>query len=245
MDNKKQDKCIFKPCLELNDLANELGFLAAIYFVDLEPGTFCTESKRGVQGGYKKLNVVVHSDQIVKQYCDEYWRKYVKEDPYFLQSKKLHSYLWPYETGHLPQPKILQMMQVFGYRSKLSICFPLYSNNSVRGWFILLSDRTELENKEWYLRFQSQIERRLKEFHLEAIDLCSEQVFPYQELGVVTKKGRSVLSLIAEGYTRTQVSEMLFMSERGVDYHIDKLKLTFDCSNVTSLIAKSVRLKVI
>ncbi|GIU28243.1 LuxR C-terminal-related transcriptional regulator [Shewanella schlegeliana] len=245
MINNTQQTYTFEPCCELNNVAKELGFLSALYFVDFEPGSFTTDSKRGVQGGYKKLNAIICSDQIIKQYCDEYWRRYVADDPYFLASKKSHFYLWPYESGHLPQPKILQMMQGFGYGSKLSICFPLYSNQLIKGWFILLSERGEQANKEWFLQNQPQIERRLKEFHLEAVDLCSEQVFPYQDLGVVSKKGRCVLSLIAEGYTRTQVSEKLFISERGVDYHIDKLKCTFDCSNVTSLIAKSVRLKVI
>ena len=245
MNKKLQEEYEFDPYYELDKLAKELGFLSGLYFVDFEPGLFTLESKRGIQGGYRKLNMVIHSDNTVKQYCDEYWKRHVAQDPYFLHSKKSDYYLWPYESGHHPQPKILNMMQNFGYRSKLSICFPLYCNKSIKGWFVLLSDRDELSNTNWFFNHQTLIERRLKEFHLEAIDMCYADIFPYQDLGVVSKKGRCVLSLIAEGYTRTEVSEMLYMSERGVDYHIDKLKLTFECSNVTSLIAKSVRFKVI
>lgn len=234
----------FDIATELRTAANELGFLSAIYFIDIEHEVLSIDVKRE-RREYRKLKSLILTDNNVGRYCDEYWKRYVNVDPYFILSKKSDFYIWPYETGGYRGETILKMMKEYKFNSKMTLNFPLYNTPNIKGCFVLLSSYSEEMLRNTMADRNKEVIRRLKEFHMQAIDECAEWIFPYEELGIVSNKSRLILQLISEGYTRAKVSEKLYISERGVDYHIDKLKMSLNCSNVTSLIGKAIRLKII
>lgn len=68
------------------------------------------------------------------------------------------------------------------------------------------------------------------------------QTFSTSDKPMLTSRELEVLSLVIEGYSSKQVADMLFISKRTVDFHLDNIYGKLQVSNRMQALQKASRL---
>lgn len=138
------------------------------------------------------------------------------------------------------------ILDKYGVRSRFFFRYrdPEYSEFTAE--FFLMSDRHPDELSQAVSTFKQELIERLENFHkvLFASRIVPD-INPLVGLGLVNDKGRQVLQLVADGHARSEIASMLFLTERGVDYHLNKLKVLFNAKNNAQLVAYAYKYKVL
>jgi len=73
--------------------------------------------------------------------------------------------------------------------------------------------------------------------HLECMAHHRDRFNPYLNMGVFCNKALNTLKLTAQGYCTREIGLKLDLSDRGVDYHIEKMRVKLKARNRMHLIA--------
>ncbi|TKB58355.1 response regulator transcription factor [Ferrimonas aestuarii] len=102
------------------------------------------------------------------------------------------------------------------------------------------------KNQSQKIEIQSEKLASLLELHNQYfVSRYSSKLNPIINFGLLSEKSIMVLNLMASGKRIDAIAKELFLTERGVSYHIDKLKEVMSCSNRSQLIDKAHRLGVL
>ncbi|WOT04858.1 helix-turn-helix transcriptional regulator [Shewanella youngdeokensis] len=128
-----------------------------------------------------------------------------------------------------------------GYKNVVSISLPLLSNDDISGRFVFFFDKY-CEQSE--LDINQSINNMLDEImvYQQAASALKVLPSPLEDYGLIKKSTVSIIKLLSEGYSRKEISELHYMSSRGIDYHIDKAKFLLGANNAYNLVHKAHRL---
>ncbi|BDY05134.1 LuxR C-terminal-related transcriptional regulator [Ferrimonas sp. YFM] len=86
---------------------------------------------------------------------------------------------------------------------------------------------------------EGRIQTILERYHLAFMEAYPLELNPWMNLGIISGAAQKTLQLLAEGLPLEEVATSLFISKRGVDYHLEQLKVIMEAENRSHLIAKA------
>ncbi len=163
------------------------------------------------------------------------WRKkafyYTKMSEEVTRLFSLPVYVWPKSK----MPSRLQLcIEQSGVASLVTISVPCLFSPKLSGRFMLLLDSQE--QLEALLERMDDIEKHLSELQMNIVVNYGDKINPLVDYNIVTPVSAMVLSYLASGEDREDVSRKLKLTMRGVDYHISQLKQVLGAKTIAQLI---------
>ncbi|GIU22376.1 helix-turn-helix transcriptional regulator [Shewanella schlegeliana] len=198
-----------------------------------------------------KMRFAVASDSEILQYREEFLCRFSKKDKGFATSspsirKSQNPYLWP--SNSVPQRQQLtfeQLLHRHQIASRLTFYQPLKNH---KNWLSMYNLFSPLPNEEISQRLARDGEK-LKQLLLEFADtfnsLALSAINPLINFRVLSPTCIQILELVAQGYSSEDIAKQIFMSERGVNYHLDRARIVLDAKNRTNLVSKAYQYGVL
>ncbi|MBY6106382.1 hypothetical protein KUW19_07720 [Ferrimonas balearica] len=83
------------------------------------------------------------------------------------------------------------------------------------------------------------------EYVLSLASSDDPQLCPMLSYKIIKPKSLKVIRYLSQGLTREQIAERCYLSSRGVDYHLDRLRDVTGAANISSLIYRCTKLLII
>ncbi|MGS0681298.1 response regulator transcription factor [Shewanella sp. 125m-7] len=198
-----------------------------------------------------KMRFAVASDSEVLQYREEFLCRFSKKDKGFAccapSIRKSHNpYLWP--SNSVPQRQqanFEQLLNRYQIASRLTFYLPLKNQKSWLGMYNLFSPLSYEEISSRLTRDGENFEQLLVEFADTFNSLALKSINPLINFRVLSPTCIQILDLVAQGYSSEEIAKQIFMSERGVNYHLDRARTTLDAKNRTNLVSKAYQYGVL
>lgn len=149
-------------------------------------------------------------------------------------------YVWP--TSKMP-PRLQLCIEQSGVASLVTISVPCLFSPKLSGRFMLL-----LESQEQLEALQERmddIEKHLTDLQMNIVVSYGDKINPLVDYNIVTPVSAMVLSYLAAGEDREDVSRKLKLTMRGVDYHICLLKQVLGAKNIAQLIYQAGQCRLV
>lgn len=190
-----------------------------------------------------RARYAVFSDERTRLYRDSYLRVFARHDPCYFERKRMGPNLW--RAPGKGQQQLQKLMEEFNIRSRVAWLLPCRYHP---GWicvFLLHSSLADDEIKSALLDHQEGLERRLRVFSDSLASQWIHRLNPIYNFNCITEKGLEVLRLAAEGLPSQQIAQQLCLTERGVNYHIDRMKGLFGAKNRVQLISRGFQMGIL
>lgn len=149
-------------------------------------------------------------------------------------------YIWP--TSKMPS-RLQLCIEQSGVVSLVTISVPCRFSPKLSGRFMLLLDSQEqLEGLQERLE---DIEKHLTELQMNIVINYGDKINPLVDYNIVTPVSAMVLSYLAAGEDREDVSQKLKLTMRGVDYHIGLLKQVLGARTIAQLIYRAGQCRLV
>ena len=230
-------------------LVLQYGFLGGIYIMSLSNNVTLTDSlmvKDIAMIKRQQRRNFIYSNTAMKELRREYSVKAIKHEPNMKAYILSNFAIFSYEDNSEDTDICRKILDKYDIRSRLFYRYenPEYTEFSAE--FFLMSNQHPKELEAYVNTIKPELIARLENFHRQVFfSRTVSHLNPLIEMGVVSNKGKRILELLSEGYSRTQIGETLFLTERGVDYHVTKLKILLDAKNNAQLVANAFKYKII
>ncbi|QIZ76467.1 response regulator transcription factor [Ferrimonas lipolytica] len=114
----------------------------------------------------------------------------------------------------------------------------------IEGWhgvFNLFSSEEPSKVQSLLSSNESHLAWQLQLYSSHLCQLYMPQLNPIANFECLSEKSFNIIELMADDYNNAQIASTLHLSERGVSYHIDRLKQVFNVRSRTALISKIYR----
>ncbi|WP_299801960.1 response regulator transcription factor [uncultured Shewanella sp.] len=198
-----------------------------------------------------KMRFAVSSDAEILQYRDEFLSRFSKNDKGFSTSspsirKFQNPYLWP--SNSVPQRQQMtfeQLLHRYEIASRLTFYQPLKNPKGWLGMFNLFSTLPNEEINQHLTSDGKELEQVLVEFADTFNSLALKSINPLINFRVLSPTCIQILELVAQGHSSDEIAKQIFMSERGVNYHLDRARSILEAKNRTNLISKAYQYGVL
>ncbi|WP_153914398.1 LuxR C-terminal-related transcriptional regulator [Shewanella sp. TC10] len=248
-DKAKNQRVLWlESCLE--EIATEFGFIGATYLLFFSDKVKYSESLLAKPVTYKKqhkMNNFLFSNKRMKQLRRDYEQLAIHHDPNIQNGLSNSPFkIFSYEGDDKSSKICRSVLDKYGVSTRL-VCRCDYEDQpAFKGCFLLMSSESKEELSNRLAEIKPQIEQKIQHFHKVAVSsTAAPEINPIIGLGLISSKGRSVLELVAEGFNRIDIAERLFLTERGVDYHLNKLKYLFNAKTNAQLVSSAYKFKVL
>ncbi|SDK38385.1 regulatory protein, luxR family [Ferrimonas sediminum] len=222
---------------------DELGVKAICYCYDLdEPmrwGRRLKSTEHVIRNLAKRRQLFASSGQALSL-----WRRkmpfYRHMETVIEQLLSQQVCVWPQRTMPAAMTRHLQAQGIGGVMT-VSVCCPV--SPRLRGRFMLLAETPEQlsELAQQRGRVVACLERLQTRIALD----YGRDIHPLVDCNVVSPLAVYILSGIAQGQDREQVSSQLSLTLRGVDYHISVLKQVLGAKNIAQLVYEAGKLRLV
>lgn len=186
-------------------------------------------------------NSYIASDDRINLLYRQYISRYAAKDANFvelLRLKKAFSYRL-HDKAELT--KLGSFFQFHDIAHVLSIPMTDTNNNSWSGGFLLFSKYSQQELSIDLEKVLSSLERSYVQLH----EWDRQRFNPYRHSQVFKKTSVKILKLVAEGLSSYAIAKEVHLTERGVEYHLEKMRLRLNANNRANLIHKAHQLELI
>ncbi|QIZ75670.1 helix-turn-helix transcriptional regulator [Ferrimonas lipolytica] len=137
-----------------------------------------------------------------------------------------------------------KMRESGGYSKMVSVTLPLPQCEELCGRFLFFFDRSCQQSSS---EVRQSINNALNEmsFYQNAAKSSNLLKSPLQDYGMLKPASLSILRGLAQGYSRNELSDLHYMTPRGVDYHLERMKNLLGAKNIHSMLYKSTNLMLI
>lgn len=230
----EQLKVRMEPCqINLKSLAEHVGAEEAVFFFDfIEPENWL--GKHWLSG-IKQRNSLIYSSSQIKYLVSRQRSCLTKMNPDILKSAQKPIHIWKDKNSANQQSLRENLLQGKGYSSTISVSFPLAKSHYLRGCFNFFYHR---ENSESDIHRIKDLQGAMFDMQMLSGFAVSEKMLasPFEDYKIFKPSTLSIIRHVAEGYSRKEISDIHYMSERGIDYHIDKVRLVLGAKNTLQLV---------
>lgn len=234
---------------ELQGLLSEFGITHFIYTVHFLEKRLVSGASRKQSKSFSyfdttsnqalKMYYISSGNEVFTSLIADIIRNCFSKNPEFLCSA-LGDLYFPIEKDKPARfVKAVQRFKDRDINSAVYYQFPDPDNHCM-GVFVLYSDSSSSGLYEQLASQKEKLMLLLNKYHSLFYSAYSLKLNPWRNLNVISPVCCKVLQLLSEGLTTAQVAERLFLSRRGVDYHLDNAKVLLNASNRSHLIAKAV-----
>lgn len=185
----------------------------------------------------------VFSDEKTRIINDTYLKIFARNDECFFERKVLGPNLWRQPDKN--QPQLVKLLQENNINSRVAWFFPSKYHDSWVNFFMLHSSLSDHEMKEFLSVNSDRIQRILDVYSVFFASEYSHQLNPIDNLSCITETSKKVLQMAAEGVSSQYIAKELYLSERGVNYHIDRMKVLFGAKNRVQLISRAFQMGIL
>ena len=199
----------------------------------------------GNPSGLKKMRFAVSSDDKILQFRDEFLYRFSRADCSFLYSRPsscIHRHPFYFPVRRIDERR-RRSVEHLKAKHNIGGAATFYHKVAGReGWmgiFHLFSEQEEAE-----------IERNVQSRHQELVALLEEyssifnylahlDINPIANFGLLSPTCIKILTMVAEGDSSEEIGKKLFLTERGVNYHLDRAREILGARNRTNLVSKA------
>ncbi|USD37303.1 LuxR C-terminal-related transcriptional regulator [Ferrimonas sp. SCSIO 43195] len=228
----------------LDEIAASYGFIGGLYLVSLN-----ASHELGSQFAMTKHNRrldFIYSNDDIRRLRKEFIQVAIHKEPNHNLYLKTNYAIFSYEGEDEATRRCVNVLKKYGVRSRLFIRLedPYYPEFSPE--FIMMSDKAPVELEQQGEQIREELTQRLDQFHqLAFASNVTSSINPLTGLGLVNDKCMEILRMLADGHSRPDIADKVFMTERGVDYHLIKLRALLNAKNNVHLISECYRRRVL
>ncbi|RTR31262.1 response regulator transcription factor [Shewanella atlantica] len=193
----------------------------------------------------KKMRFAVASDPEILKFREEFLHRFARSDEGYQLSgpsirKRYNPYIWPENTMPERRKKSFeQLLNLHKIRTRMSFYHPVKDKKGWIGICNLFSCNGREEIIGNMSSASNELETLLREFAETFNALAFKTINPISNFRVLSPTCVEILSLVAQGCSSEEVGKQLYMSERGVNYHIDRARVILTARNRTNLVSKA------
>ncbi|WP_394147710.1 response regulator transcription factor [Shewanella atlantica] len=193
----------------------------------------------------KKMRFAVASDPEILKFREEFLHRFARNDEGYQLSgpairKRHNPYVWPQNSMPERRKKSFeQLLNLYNINTRISFYHPVKDKKGWIGFCNLFSSKGREEviaNMSWA---SGELETLLREFAETFNALAFKTINPISNFRVLSPTCVEILSLVAQGCSSEEVGKQLYMSERGVNYHLDRARAILTAKNRTNLVSKA------
>ena len=194
----------------------------------------------------KKMRFAVVSDDAVLQFRELFLSQFSKLDRRFMHSIPCgcndQSPLFFPQSKPPPEryeKKLQHLRAKIGMQSSVVSYHLLASKESWIGKFHLFSPMENSELRETLKPIEHEVHELLQSYSTLFDAHALQDLNPIANFGLLSLNCIKILKLAAEGDSSEEIGQKLFLSERGVNYHLDRARDLLGARNRTNLISKA------
>ena len=232
-------ECCRSELVELNKL---IGTAACAFILDFEqPKDWLG---RNWLSSFKRRSSVIFSSSQVEVLFARSRSSMTQLDPDLVKSCQNKIHIWLADKSLKQQQLKCELLKELGYCKQISVSFMLPNFDGLKGCYSFFYDVNYELTDEQRIKL---INEHMTQIEMTGSHIASEGEMsgPFQDYRIIKPSTVSIIQHLAEGYSRKDLSDIHFMSARGVDYHIEKAKLTLDAKNTSHLIHVAHKVKLI
>ncbi|GLO62410.1 helix-turn-helix transcriptional regulator [Vibrio sp. MACH09] len=185
-----------------------------------------------------RCSTAIFSNREEKRVLKSYYNNYAAIDTNFTQSTKLqrpfiHSFS---RSKGSDLTTVSDYFSCHGINSILNWPVMIASNRHWVGLFRMNSDMKSSEIQKYLPQIQHRIYSLILMIHTELQQDYYQTFNPFLHTNAINTKAINIVNLVARGVRRNEIAELLSISPRGVDYHIEQLSMKLRVNNRLELI---------
>lgn len=185
----------------------------------------------------------IFSDEGTRIFRDTYLRLFAGNDEGFFEKKVIGPNLW--RQPDKGQPLLIKLMEKNGINTRIAWLLPSKFHKSWVNVFILHSSLSQQQMKEALEKHGDKIQRLLEVYSEYFSSKYIHLLNPVTNFKCLTSKSINILQLAAEGTSSPDIAKSLYLTERGVNYHIDRMKVLFGAKNRVQLISRAFQMGIL
>ncbi|WP_461535918.1 helix-turn-helix transcriptional regulator [Spongorhabdus nitratireducens] len=181
---------------------------------------------------------VLHTCEMDPELTEVYLEKFATLDPNFIPTIRFD---WPRvqltrRQGNSPLARLSAYMKTLGVKSRITWPMRAFTGEYWCGLFSLTSDMETCDLNNYVKSIGHQLHHLLMLYHLELQSSHSQHFNPYLNSDVICPNAMKTLEGVSRGKSSKQMADILSLTERGVEYHIERLKQQLGAGNRQNLI---------
>ncbi|QIZ77274.1 helix-turn-helix transcriptional regulator [Ferrimonas lipolytica] len=137
--------------------------------------------------------------------------------------------------------KTEELHENFGYQKKFELVMPCPRNSHFFARFIIMTSNHDMD-EAGVLR---ELKPKLVELHKDFANQYISSINPVIDYQYIKANSLRVLESLAKGLSRKEAAEKLYLTVRGIDYHIELMKTALAAPNIPNAIYKACALSLI
>ncbi|QIZ77941.1 helix-turn-helix transcriptional regulator [Ferrimonas lipolytica] len=194
--------------------------------------------------GVKSRSSLMFSSEKLNHLVTKMRKSMVTMNPDIIRATKNPVHVWSQNETLSANKFKTGLFNELGYEKQISIGFDSPKFSQLRSSFCVFygSDCNMPETERLALLQNSMLDLELLSSHLSMLGVLNS---PVEDYGLLKAPTVAVIRNVAKGYSRNQLSTIHSMSARGIDYHIEKARLTLGANNSASLVDKAHEMMLI
>ncbi|WP_282109573.1 helix-turn-helix transcriptional regulator [Shewanella algicola] len=150
-------------------------------------------------------------------------------------SKSVNKQLYSWTAAGSTSAK---MLKESGYKKVVSLSLPLSATSQLYGRYLFFFDDANNQSEQ---EICQSIENVVNEIYLYQSAAGSSKLIlsPLEDYGMLKKSTIAIIRNLALGCSRAELSDIHYMTPRGIDYHLERAKCLLGAKNTHHLIYKS------
>jgi len=215
-------------------LVKKMGRSAKFYFGNLS--------------SQKKMRFAVVSDTKILKFREEFLNRFTKLDCRFLYSIP-PSYDEGNPVYHPPfklfsdrhQKAIEYIWSKYEIGCAATTYHSIEGNSDWIGIFHLFFREHQQDTKQLLEPIEQELFSLLQEYSEIFVAHAHQDINPIANFGLLSSNCVKILEMAADGDSSEEIGKKLFLSERGVNYHLDRAREILDARNRTNLVSKAYK----
>ena len=230
-------------------LVTKYGFIGGTYIVSLTG--FYGENNTNISQAMlrkrsQKRSNFLFSNENMKSLRRDFSAIGLWNDPNLQKYLKSDFAIFRYDVDDEINYRCRKILDKYNVKSRLFYRYHDLDHPEFSVEFLLMSSAKPQELELIIANIKEQLTDDLREFHnIVFSSRLTPLLSPFLGLGLISDKGKQILYLIAKGYSRSEISSKLYLTERGVDYHLSKIKNLFGAKSNAELIAYAYKYKLL
>ncbi len=190
-----------------------------------------------------KVQYGIFSDEKTRLYRDAYLNVFARHDECYFKKKVAGPNLW--RQPDASQVQLLNLLKDNGIRSRVAWLLPSKYHSSWMNMFMLHSSLSDQDLKVAIDENREKIDRFLQVYAEFFSSKYIHLLNPIFNFNCLTTTSIKILQLAAEGTSSPDIAKSLYLTERGVNYHIDRMKVLFGAKNRAQLISRAFQMGIL
>ncbi|ABV36750.1 hypothetical protein Ssed_2141 [Shewanella sediminis HAW-EB3] len=190
-----------------------------------------------------KVHYAVFSDERTRLYRDAYLNVFARHDEYYFEKKVVGPNLW--RQPDASQAQLLNLLKDNEINSRVAWLLPSKYHPSWMNMFMLHSSLSDQDLKVAIDENREKIDRLLQVYAEFFSSKYIHLLNPIFNFNCLTTTSIKILKLAAEGTSSPDIAKSLYLTERGVNYHIDRMKVLFGAKNRVQLISRAFQIGIL